>query len=132
MVSTALPLTTENVVKYIRPIRVEWKHLGECLLIPSSKLEKIRTSVASNEERLVALVNTWLKGNGAQQTWRFLMFALDCMRATSVANGLKGFTEPPKGNDILCMCFDVPVVLTHALYRSYNDSCQPCVSDDFS
>ena len=62
-----------------------------------TKLETIEREYSSNEERMRAVVHQWLQGEGLPRSWRTLVWALDCVGDIQVADPIRGFTEPPRG-----------------------------------
>lgn len=108
--TTALPLTTEKVLEYIKTGAVsrKWNELGRWLLTSDDTLKKINSA---EEEPIVAVVNTWLHGHESGQdidlfgnvSWRSLIYALDKIGAITEADNLKSFTEPPEGSVHCCI-----------------------------
>lgn len=63
-------------------------------MIPDFKLKEI----SSNKKPIVAVVDTWLHGGNLRvQSWRYLVYALDCIKEVTVADKLRGFAKPPEG-----------------------------------
>jgi len=51
----------------------------------------------SDQDRLRALVEFWLKNERYQHSWRRLIFRLDQAGELTVADSIRGFAEPPPG-----------------------------------
>ena len=98
--TSAPPLTVENVLKYLPVQEVKnWRKVGEGLLFSwnRTKLEAIEKKYSSNKERIRAVVQQWLQGVGLSRSWRCLVRALDKAGDITVADPIRGFTEPPRG-----------------------------------
>jgi len=78
---------------------VQWRKLGEKLLFfwHSGKLDAIERKNTSNQDRLLALVEFWLKDEGYCHSWRCLIYHLDEAGEFKVADSIRGFAEPPPG-----------------------------------
>ena len=97
--TSAPPLTVENVFKYLPVQQVKnWRKVGELLLsdIDNTKVQAIEREYSSNEDRMRAVVQQWLEG-GLPRLWRRLVCVLDCAGDIQVADPIRGFTEPPRG-----------------------------------
>ena len=46
---------------------------------------------------MTAVVQQWLQGGGHPPSWRRLVYALDMADDITVADPIRGFTEPPPG-----------------------------------
>ena len=95
----ALPLTVEIICEAVQG--VEWAVLGRGL-IPSDKYHQIeQLQDSSNENRLRAVVECWLggsgKASGQEPSWRRLIWMLDDMGQTQVADKIRHFAEPVLG-----------------------------------
>ena len=98
--TSAPPLTVENVFKYLPVQQVKnWRRVGELLLsdIDNTKVQAIEREYSSNEERMRAAVQQWLESPRLPQSWRLLLWALDRVGDIQVADPIRGFTEPPRG-----------------------------------
>ena len=75
---------------------VAWKGLGRMLFYNNqSYLDEIEAQYQSDDERLHALIDHWLEGEGDEQpSWRALVFNLDWAKETEVADKIRQFTEP--------------------------------------
>ena len=79
---------------------VAWKVLGRKLFSDKlySYLDEIEGQHQSDDERLHALIDHWLHGEGAEQpSWRALIFNLDLAEETEVADKIRQFAEPVSG-----------------------------------
>ena len=96
--TSAPPLTVENVFKYTQKV-MNWRKVGEGLLYSwnHTKLKVIERKYSSSEDRMKAVVQQWLQGGGSPPSWRRLAWSLDCAGDIEVADPIRGFTEPPRG-----------------------------------
>ena len=99
--TSAPPLTVENVLKYLPVQEVkDWREVGYWLLPGDSteQLDAMEREYSSNKDRVRAVVQQWLQGEGlSQSSWRWLVWALDCAGDIQVADPIRGFTKPPRG-----------------------------------
>ena len=93
----APPLTRNNVLAHVQD--VHWRKLGELFYFwnREKKLNAIQRENTSDEDRLCAAVELWLKGEGRPLSWRILIYSLDCAGELTVADPIRGFAEPPRG-----------------------------------
>ena len=94
----APPLTVESILTAVQG--VAWKGLGEMLFSnkPNRYLDEIEAQHQSDDERLHALIDHWLQGEGAEQpSWRALIYNLDWGKETKVADKIRQFAEPVSG-----------------------------------
>ena len=95
--TSAPPLTVENVLKYLSEVK-DWREVGRRFLVYNeAKLKAIEREYSSNEDRMRAVVQQWLEGGGSTQSWRTLVWSLDLAGGIQVADPIRGFTEPPRG-----------------------------------
>ena len=98
--TSAPPLTVENVLKYTQQVK-NWREVGDWLLLGvtdhTKQLDAIEGEYSSSEERMTAVVQQWLQGGGPTPSWRQLVQALDCAGDIQVADPIRGFAEPPRG-----------------------------------
>ena len=96
--TSAPPLTVENVLKYTQEVK-NWRKVGYWLLPgdPSKELDAIQRKHTSSEDKMRAVVQQWLQGGGAPPSWRRLAWSLDIAGDIQVADPIRGFTEPPRG-----------------------------------
>ena len=59
------------------------------------KLETIEQQHDSDGNYLHGVVEEWFKGY--QPSWRQIIFALDCIDETKLADPIRGYAEPPPG-----------------------------------
>ena len=78
---------------------VAWKGLGRKLFSNNqSYLNEIEAQYQSDDERLHALIDHWLEGEGLQQpSWRALIYNLDWAKEIEVADKIRHFAEPVSG-----------------------------------
>ena len=98
--TSAPPLTVENVLKYLPVQEVKnWRMVGEILLVgvtdSTEQLAAMEREYSSNQDRIRAVVQQWLERGGP--SWRWLVWALDVAGDIQVADPIRGFTEPPRG-----------------------------------
>ena len=89
----------EHVLKYVQGVK-NWREVGYWLLLggPTKQLNAIQREYSSDEDRLQAVVQQWLEGGGlTQRSWRWLVWSLDTAGEIVVADPIRGFAEPPRG-----------------------------------
>ena len=100
----APPLTLENILTAVQG--VTWKKLGKGLLYGGHsrrkypKLDKIEEEHQSDDSRLRAVIECWLKGERSDQkpSWRVLIRILDDETKTNpAADTIRCFAEPLPG-----------------------------------
>ena len=96
--TSAPPLTVENVLIYTQEVK-DWREVGRWLLgyFNEAKVQAIEREYSSSEERMRAAVQQWLEGGGYPPSWRRLAWSLDVAGDIEVADPIRGFTEPPRG-----------------------------------
>ena len=95
--TSAPPLTVDSVLKYIQEVK-DWRKVGKWLLGHNeAKVEAIEKKYSSSEERIRAVVQQWLEGGGLPRSWKWLVWTLDRAGDITVADPIRGFTEPPRG-----------------------------------
>ena len=95
--TSAPPLTVENVLKYTQEVK-DWRMVGELLIgYSETKVEEIEREYSSSEDRMRAVVQQWLEGEDLSPSWRELVWALDHAGDIQVADPIRGFAEPPRG-----------------------------------
>ena len=91
-----------------------WKEFGEWLFICSDireyKLETIEQQHRSDGNYLHGVVEEWFKGH--QPSWRLVILALDWTKESMVADRIRGYAEPPRGewSDNCCVTGDLEIV----------------------
>ena len=107
--TSAPPLTVDNVLTAVQG--VDWRKLGEKLL-PSElnillersypTLDKIGEQHLSRDDRLHAVVTTWIQGDGRDKepSWRSLIWGLDGGNLASIADSIHHFAEPVLGKSV--------------------------------
>ena len=75
-----------------------WRRLGEELLW-SSQLDEIEQLYQSDDDRLHAVIQCWMQGDGVdkQPSWRRIICALDGADGTRIADKIRHFAEPVSG-----------------------------------
>ena len=96
--TSAPPLTVENVFKFMNVQEMKnWRMVGRLLLsLNEAKVQAIEKEYSSNEDRMRAAVLQWLEG-GLSRSWRELVWNLDHAGDIEVADPIRGFAEPPRG-----------------------------------
>ena len=93
----APPLTLSNVLAHVQDVK-NWRELGRWLfLLNDEKLNAIQRENTTDQDRLRAAVELWLKGEGWSPAWRSLVYSLDCVGELTVADPIRGFAEPLQG-----------------------------------
>ena len=88
---------------------VNWRRLGEKLL-PSDynnerqqiiypKVDEIEQLYQSDDDRLRAVIECWMQGDGMdnQPSWRRIIYALDRADEMRIADNIRHFAEPVSG-----------------------------------
>ena len=105
----------DTVVRALHGVR-NWKEFGKKLFIWSDisdrvhKLETIGQQHNSDGNYLHGVVEEWFKGH--QQSWRRIIFALYRAQESVVADRIRGYAEPPRGewSDSCCVTRDLVIV----------------------
>ena len=115
--TSAPPLTVDNVLTAVQG--VDWRTLGEKLLpsklihwkVSYPTLDKIGEQHLSSDDRLHAVVTTWIQGGGSDEepSWRSLIWRLDRGNMTSYADSIRHFAEPVLGKS--CDSINMPTFL---------------------
>ena len=99
---------------------VAWKGLGKMLFVNNqSYLDEIERQYQSDDERLHALIDHWLEGEGEEQpSWRALILNLDYAGETEVADKIRQFAEPVSGEscDTIILLNSVSQSITSCWY----------------
>ena len=88
----------ENILTAVQG--VAWRNLGEQLFYkqPRGYLDEIEGQYQSDDERLHALIDHWLQGEGDEEpSWRALIYNLDFAKETRIAEKIRHFAEPVSG-----------------------------------
>ena len=93
----APPLMVENILTAVQG--VAWRSLGKWLFSNKrSYLDEIEGQYQSDDERLRALIDHWLQGEGAEEpSWRALIYNLDWAKESRIAKKIQHFAEPVSG-----------------------------------
>ena len=102
-------------VRAVQGVR-NWKRFGERLFIWSGipdhehKLETIEQQHDSDGNYLHGVVEECFKGH--QQSWRQIIYALDWAKESVLADRIRGYAEPPRGewSDNCCVMRDLLIV----------------------
>ena len=93
----APPLTLSNVLAHVQDVK-NWRELGRWLFFfNDEKLDAIQRENTTDQDRLSAAVELWLKGEGWPPSWRRLIDSLDNAGELTAADPIRGFAEPPRG-----------------------------------
>jgi len=110
--TSAPPLTVDNVLTAVQG--VDWKTLAVALLPQTftievddaeevvtsyPELDRIQQQYKSSDDRLHALVKTYVQGDGwdKEPSWRSLIWRLDDGELARVADSIRHFAEPVLG-----------------------------------
>ena len=87
----------ENILTAVQG--VAWKSLGEWLFSRNKGyLNEIERQYSSDDERLHALIDHWLQGEGDEEpSWRALIYNLDWAEESRIADTIQHFAEPVSG-----------------------------------
>jgi len=106
--TSAPPLTVDNVLTAVHG--VDWRTLGEVILHfvtldageVVSQLDLLGQQYKSNDDRLHAVVETYVQGGGKDEepSWRSLIWRLDGENIASVADSIRHFAEPVLGKSV--------------------------------
>ena len=106
--TSAPPLTVDTVLTAVQG--GNWRTLGEELLpfefirgkCSYPTLDKIGEQHLSNDDRLHAVVTTWIQGGGRDEepSWRSLIWRLDGGNLASIADSIRHFAEPVLGKSV--------------------------------
>ena len=94
----------------------DWKQFGEKLFFWSdirdrdARLQAIKQQHSSDGNYLHGVVEEWFKGY--HPSWRQIIFALDCIDETKLADPIRGYAEPPRGewSGNCCVTRDLVIV----------------------
>ena len=81
---------------------VDWwggSGLGTCLWIPRSKVEEIRQKFPDEMEQKKQLISHWINTDPLA-TWRRLIWALNSMKQTKMADSIRSYAEPLTGKEL--------------------------------
>ena len=86
----------DTVVRAVHGVR-DWKNFGKWLFIWSdiARLKTIKQQHISDGNYLHGVVEEWLKGH--QPSWRQIIYSLDRIDETKLADRIRGYAEPPPG-----------------------------------
>ena len=94
----------DNVLTVVQG--VNWRTLGMELFYDTPlscssihNFNKIEQQHQSDDDRLHAVVNTWVLGRGSdmEPSWRYLIWRLDRINMTGVADTIRHYAEPVLG-----------------------------------
>jgi len=94
----------------------DWKEFGRRLFFWSdindrdARLQAIKQQHSSDGNYLHGVVEEWFKGY--QPSWRRIIGALDWAKESMVADRIRGYAEPPRGewSDNCCVTGDLVIV----------------------
>ena len=103
--TSAPPLTVDTVLTAVQG--VNWRTLGKALLLREirdvffiyPKVDEIKQLYQSDEDRLCAVIECWIQGDGKdkQPSWRRIIYALDDADEMRIADNIRHFAEPVSG-----------------------------------
>ena len=105
----------DTVVRALHGVR-HWKKFGEELFAWSgisdydARLQAIEQQHRSDGNYLHGVVEEWFKSH--QQSWRQIIYAMDWAKEIMVADRIRGYAEPPRGewSDNCCVTRDLVIV----------------------
>ena len=85
-------------MREVREVGDWWEEegLGYWLLIPCSKREEIRKKFPNEMEQKKQLISYWINTD-PMASWRRLIWALDVMKETKMADSIRSYSEPLTG-----------------------------------
>ena len=85
-------------MREVREVEDWWgeRELGYCLFIPKSKREEIRQKFPDEMEQKKQLISHWINTD-PHASWRRLIWALDYMKGTKIADSIRSYAEPLTG-----------------------------------
>ena len=85
-------------MREVKEVRDWWEEegLGYWLLIPRSKREEIRLKFQDEMEQKKQLISHWINTDPLA-SWRRLIWALDYMKQTKMADSIRSYAEPLAG-----------------------------------
>ena len=106
----------DTVVRALHGVR-DWKKFGKWLFACSGisdndhKLETIQQQHSSDGNYLHGVVEESFKGH-RQPSWRQIIYALDWAKESVLADPIRGYAEPPRGewSDNCCVMRDLVIV----------------------
>ena len=106
----------DTVVRALDGVR-EWKEFGGWLFIWSgisdcdARLQAIEQQHSSDGNYLHGVVEEWFKGTH-RPSWRLIISALDLAKESVVADPIRRYAEPPRGewSDNCCVMSDLVIV----------------------
>ena len=99
-VAAGVLLTPSNVVREMREVGDWWEEygLGFHLHIPRSKREEIRQKFPDEMEQKKQLISHWINTDPLA-SWRRLIWALDEIGETKMADSIRAYAEPLTGKE---------------------------------
>ena len=123
--TSAPPLTVDNVLTAVKG--VHWRTLGKVFLsfgfiglkVSYPTLDKIGEQHLSSDDRLHAVVTTWIQGGrrDREPSWRLLIWTLDHIKMTSYADNIRHFAEPVLGKS-----YDSSLSTSCTVYITWDDT----------
>ena len=100
MCAAGVPLTPSNVMRALRELE-EWKSreelgLGFWLSIPQSKMTEMKQNFPNTIDQKKQFIYYWMQKDPLA-TWRRLIYALDMMGETELADSIRSNAEPLTG-----------------------------------
>ena len=101
------PLTLSNVLEHVQG--VHWRKLWEMLFYWDrvDLLKAIQTENTSDQDRLHTVLEHWLTGRGRPPSWRMLAYSLNKEGELTVADSIREFAEPPRGEFHCSYCLQL-------------------------
>ena len=94
-----LSLTSKHLMPLLKGVRNWWGggRVFDALGVPESKQQEIREQCGSDEEKAVEKCIEWWLEHATDVSWRKIIYSLDRVGETAVADGLRQYAEPPSG-----------------------------------
>ena len=98
-----LSLTSKHLVPLLKGVRTSnwWGYFGAGVLdqlgVPRSKQQEILEQCGSDEDKAVEKCIEWWLEHATDVSWRKLIYSLDLVKETAVADVLRQYAKPPSG-----------------------------------
>ena len=90
-----MTFTPMNVLRAVREVK-DTDHLGECLNVPQSKQDEIKSQFSSEAQQRKAYINYFIEHN-PEASWRSVICALDQMGSVEAADNIRHLAEAVPG-----------------------------------
>ena len=100
-------LTLKNLIPLLKKVRQLWNKQyddGEIdegmfglLGVPQSKQQEILVQCGPDEDKAMIMCTEWWLEHTTDRSWRQVIYCLDFVEETEIADGLRQYAEPPAG-----------------------------------